>query len=323
VLFTLTKSKEERKTLIDVREVFNLWDILKSNYDNIERFENWNQMAHDLDLKLILDDSINDAKTNVVSLERLLERYGIPGPDQGRLISNWSANLEVTRDEFVAMSSLVQLQGHIENVLRASRTSLTNDEIRGVFNRILRKGLDHIDFITKYLKTKGWIEPCPIYPNTPPNLTEKISCSEVSHLWDHLTFRYDSLRKTKIYHSLSHDTDFRLIIEMGIRILEKQIDILEKECQKFGFPLPKRPPEVIATSVTTTSFSDDYLYRDILKGLQGAAIMHVEAMKQCTFNDRIWSLFNQMMFEEINMFERFVKYGKAKGWLHPVPLYHS
>lgn len=49
--------------------------------------------------------------------------------------------------------------------------------------------------------------------------------------------------------------------------------------------------------------------------------MHIETQNQCTVNDRVRGIFRKILMEEIDYYNTFIKYGKAKGWLNPVPNY--
>lgn len=317
------KNIKKQQQLVDVRETFNLWDILKSKYDIAEFLSVNYRFAHDLDLKAYITDYLQDIEKNIKILERLLTKYSIQGPSQGRISVNWAGNSEPTRDEMIALQMMIYIQEHIENLLRATRTSVTNDSIRLTLTRILKRSIKNSDRIYKYLKMKGWIETPPIYPNTAPDQIEKISCASVAHLWDHLTYRYDTIRRTKTYLALIKDGDFKILLERGIAELNAQVNILEDQCRKFGITPPKRPPKVIVTPENSEIFTDDQIYRAILEGLQSAGMMHAEALKQCTTNDSIRQLFQSMLLGEIDFYHNFIKYGKVKGWLHPVPAYRA
>lgn len=315
------KRKEKLQQLIDVREAFNLWGIVKSKYDILEFLELFQQFVHDKDLKLIFNDGYKFFTANKNKLEDLLQRYSVMGPELYRGASYWSGNSEAIRDEFAATCLLIYLQEHIENMLRASRTSVTNDYLRSVIVKMLKQTIRKTNKLYKYLKIKGWIDTPPLYPNSPSGKPEIICCASAAHLWDHLTSRYDNLRQTKMFSTFTNDGDFKLMIDQGILILNKQIDILEEECKQFGITLPKRPPEVIVAPEGKEMMKDDYIYRVLLAGFQGAGQMHAEAIKQVTHNDRIRNIFIKMLMEEINYYEFFVRYGKIKGWLHPAPAY--
>lgn len=319
--FTRFMKPETRQSLIDTREAMNIWNILNACYTIIERLEADSKMTHDIDLKIVLSRIIKNLHNDTTKLKQQLETYQIKGPDRGRLPSEWTGNPEVSRDELIAKLALIFLEEHLGNLLLANRTSITNDNIRQIFYRMIIKLTNQIDLLLKYLKVKGWIESPPIYPNTPPNNEENLDCGTAGDLWNHLCRRYDHMRKTEFYDALAHDLDFKIVIDLGLNTLKEQINILEKECQKFGIPLPKRPSEVIIAPVSTDLINDDQMYRDIFLGLQGAALLHISAYKQCKLNDRIRNLFKQMIIQELDFFEIFLKYGKTKGWLHPAPSY--
>lgn len=310
---------EARQNLIDTREAMNLWNVLTTCYEIIERFEADLGMTHDVDLKIILEQNIKELKKQSEVLKVQLEKFQVKGPDRGRLPSQWAGNPEVSRDELVASMMLTFLQGYFINLLRAYRTSVTNDSVRQIFHKMTTNIISRTDSLVKYLKLKGWFESPPSYLNTPPNNEEGISCGTAGDLWDNLSRRYDNMRKTGFYHALTHDLDFKFILDMGLNKLKNQITVLENECQKFGIPLPKRPSEVVVASINTDLINDDQMYRDLLDGLQGAAMMHADSYKQCVLNDRIRTIFRKMMLEELDYFEQFIKYGKAKGWLNPTP----
>lgn len=319
---TLTPKKtEKRQQMIDVREAFNLWDILRSKYTVIEDLETAEQFVHDKDLKLIIQLYLRELKSNTKILEDMMRKYAINGPDRGRIPANWSSNSEVMRDESIALNMMLYTQEHIENMLRAVRTSLTNDKIRSTITEMLILTINHSDSILRYLKLKGWIATPPLYPNIPATVKEKITCIEAAHLWDHLTIRYDNIRQTKILNTFVNDLDLKSLLTRGLNKLEQQITILEKECVYFGITLPKRPAEVFVAAEFTDLYTDDHIYRVILDGFQGAEIMHAEAIKQCTVNDRIRKIFKKMLLQEIDYYNDFARYGKLKGWLHPVPTY--
>jgi len=149
----------------------------------------------------------------------------------------------------------------------------------------------------------------------------KSTTIEVGNLWDHLAFRYDNIYTTEVMRSHAHDADFILTLEMGLKLLEGQVEMLEKELQYFGIALPVRPGKATMTPGSTEIISDDHMYRTLLSGLQGAAILHIQPLKQCTFNDRIRGLFKKLLLDEIDLIDRYYKFGKLKGWLHPAPLY--
>jgi len=323
MILTYFVKPEGRQEFIDTREAANLWNVAMSKYMILEYQQTAQHLAKDLDLKWLLGIMIRANQRTVHYLEVIMEKYQVRSPDRNRLPSHWSGNTESFRDELIGQTNLRFLQEHLENLLRVIFTSITNDGVRAYFVRNLKLTLDNIDLILNYLKLKGWIEIGPFYLNSPAGVTEKITACEAANLWDHVTFRYDNIRKTNRYLTITHDVDFRFIIRKGLDELNRQVVILEKECQKYGISLPKRPAEVVIAPLESDYMCDDQIYRDILQGLQAAAMMHAEASKQCTHHDRIRGIFTNMLLNEIDYYNLFIKYGKQKGWLHAAPMYRS
>lgn len=308
---------------LDVREAFNLWDFLKSKYDAIERFQLLQNLAHDKDLKALLGVYLRELNQNKEILEGLMQKYSVKGPDQNRPMMRIPVNVETVTDEIIALDAMKYVQEHMESLLRSQSTSDTNEEIRSALARMLKKTVNEADAVYKYMKLKGWLDNPPMYRNVPASTTEAICTGGVGALWQHLTFRYDNLHQTRIYHAFVQDGDFKLLLQAGVRMLSQQIKILEKECEKFGLPLPKKPAEVLPTAGNKELLSDDHMYRMVLMGMQVASLLHSDALKVSVVNDRVRDMFRRMLLEELDFHDKLVKYGKVKGWIHPAPIYKS
>lgn len=323
--FTILRRKaKSRQQLVDTQEAFNLWSMLRSKYMVIERLQSWENFAHDHDLRLMLQVHLKELKENVAILEKMLKKYSINGPDQqNRYSIKAPSNPEVFQDQFIAEDTFLYLQEHVENLIRALRNSITNDPVRKQFLKFAIKTINQMDSLVQYLKLKGWLETPPLYVDTPSTLTEKLSTCEAYHLWDQLAYRYDNLRQTRIYLSFAYDGDFKVVLAKGIDQLGKNSNILERELEYFGIPFPKKPSAIVTPPNDTEIFSDEHMYRIVLIGIQGTLTLHAQALKQCTFNDRIRGIFKKMLLEEINYIDNYIRFGKMKSWLNPVPAYRT
>ncbi len=63
------------------------------------------------------------------------------------------------------------------------------------------------------------------------------------------------------------------------------------------------------------------MFRNVPPGIQCAITVHVQTLDKSTTNDRIRSLFKDLLFNDLDMAEKIFRYGKTKNWLHPVPRY--
>jgi spore coat protein CotF len=323
MVFNAPRSKaEKQQQLLDVEEAYNLWDILKSMYSVMERVQIWGNFAHDPEFCLIIKKVLHDFKKEIITVEKDLEKFSIQGPRTNRSKINSSVNSEVLLDEFLAHDLFLVFQEHVEMLLRAFATSTTNDNVRTVFFKLLTRAAKRQKTMTKYLIIKGWLETPPLYPLVPGNVTERLDTGEAFHLWDHLTYRYDNIEKTEIFHDFAYDGDFKLLLKVGLQgVLKKQTSMLEKELEYFGIPIPKHPPNVITPPDNTEILKDEFMYKDLSTGMHGAAIMHAQALKQSTTNNRVQNIFHELLLAEISMLDKLIKFGKVKGWLHPTPQY--
>jgi hypothetical protein len=119
------------------------------------------------------------------------------------------------------------------------------------------------------------------------------------------------------------DGDLKATLNIGLMALEKQIRLLENELNYFAVPLPKKPADVTETPEDTQITDDKHLFRTLIDGMQGAGVLHIQPIKECTFNDRLRQIFVKLLKEELDLIDKYYKYAKLKGWLHPIPLYGS
>jgi len=322
MVFSIKSKTQQEQQLVNCNEAYNMFDLLSAKYFVVEQVQFWENMAHDMDLKFLLVEYKKFIKKNIKVVEKMMKKYSIKGMDTPPYGVNTSANTEVIYDEMIARQLFTQMQEYIEMFLRAIRTSTTNDDIRQQFTNELVAAIKRLDDIMKYLKLKGWMHQPPLYPNVPPDTPERIDAGEAFHLWDHLTFRYDNIEQTQIFLEVAHDGDFKVLIKVGLQnVLGNQTQMLEKECYYFGVPLPMGPAKTWVSIENTEFLDDDQIYRSILTGMQGASIMHAQALKQSVTNDRVRNIFRQLLLEEIDITDRLIIMGKLKGWLHVPPQY--
>lgn len=319
---TFPKSKSTNRknnSFLNTSEAFSLWEMLNSKYTSLEKLAVWNSYTHDKDLLLYIRSYSAVIRGFIKTLEKALTRYGIKGPDAHVLAANATVNSDIIRDQLIATDVLTMLQEHVEMLLVALASATTNDEVRKIYINMVHKDLDHLSLAIKYFKLKGWLNIPPMYTQSLGSNT-KIDAAEAFNLWSHLTYRYDNLQLTEIFLAASNDRDFKLFLKTGQQTLKRQINSLEKELNHFRIAFPVRPPAVRPPAGMQTA-DDDNMFRNIFSGMTGALSVHAKAVKQSTTNDRIRSLFADLLEEEIDILDSTIKYGKMKGWLNPAPSY--
>lgn len=127
---------EQRQQQIDIREAFNIWDVLNSKYMAAERLQTLEHLVHDLDLKMIMEQALRSINKNIAELEKLAEKYAVKTPDRNRSYSTFTGGKQITTDEFIALDLFLYYQGHLENLSRVLRSTVTNDGMRTAFKKM-------------------------------------------------------------------------------------------------------------------------------------------------------------------------------------------
>ncbi|MEL7564047.1 MAG: DUF3231 family protein [Dehalobacterium sp.] len=314
---------KNQKLEIDCQEAYNLWDALKSRYDAIQLIQIYQNFIHDVEFKLLTAQTIMElTKQQTTRLEKQMNTYQLLLLDRPPKTVMTPANTEAFEDKYIASRLLSLIQENIGQLLRFIRTSLTNDDIRKMFVKFLKEEIDLYNTGVKFVKLKGWIGNPPMYKQVPEGNTEFLDAGEAFHLFDHLTSRYDNIDKTQLYQNFAHDIDLKVILLIGLqRTLEKQVIMLEKELNKFGIALPSQPPKSVNTTEGKDMYEDRKMFRDVFTGMQYMIELHATALRQSTTNDRLRGIYIKLLNDELSALDTWIKYGKIKGWLRPVPMY--
>ncbi len=306
---------------IGVAEVHYLWHMVKAKYDFLQLLDIWTNQVHDKDLLALMKMYAAEIRGDVKTWEYHLRRFAVRGPDGYTPATDTVCNPQLVHNQLIATELFTFAQEHVVMLIKAFRTSTTNDDINTLFKNGTKKAVDRFNLLTKYVKTKGWIGKQPLYQNRPENAKEELYAGEALHLWEHVTYRNDNIEMTQTFIAFAKDGDFKLFLERGVQVLLKQARMLEKELIHFRVPLPNKPPNVMPAGAPTQLMNNDNIFRWVFGGIQGALSMHAEALIECTHNDRIRGIFKELLFSELELLASGIKYGKLKGWLNPALRY--
>lgn len=159
--------------------------------------------------------------------------------------------------------------------------------------------------------------------NTTKSTREKqkdISVAEAGHLSSHLSVRYSVLENTNILKNFTKDKDLRVLLDTGVRVLQAQVDILEKMMREYSVIMPARPPLDINVPGNLEPITDRHIYRIIFRGIQSMIPFHAQAYTEST-DSVLREQFKIFLFEEIELFDGFMEYGKIKGYQMVPPRY--
>lgn len=315
--------EKNQKLDIDCQEAYNLWDALKSRYDLVNLVQIYQNFVHDVDFKFLLTHTFMElVGKHTKQLEKQMNTYQMQLMNRPPKSVKIPTNTEAFEDRYIASRLISILQDNVTQQLRFIRTSLTNDDVREMFIQFLKDEVDLYDNAVKYAKLKGWIGVPPLYKQVPEGNQEVLDAGEAFHLFDHLTSRYDNIKKTQLYENFAHDPDLKAILLIGLQqTLEKQVNMLEQEMNKFGIALPQQPPKSVNTTEGKDMYQDNEMFRDVFTGMQFMLELHATALRQNTTNDRLRKIYIHLLQDELSGVDTWIKYGKTKGWLRPVPTY--
>ena len=314
------KNRVSKNKRVSTAEAYNIWNLIRQSNLNINTNNILKNFIHDPELLIFANDTINEYKKLVKILSEYGAKYKVPLPSMPQEDIQFTATIDVITDEVIFKNLINDIIYSIYELMGAIKSSTTTDDLRKSLIDFTKNKLDRYQFLYKYGKVKGWVEVSPSY-KTKPTKKESLSVAEATHIWDHLIVRYDQLYLTNLHLEFVHDLDFRKILKIGKKVLDRQITKLEKLGLQFEIPLPKKPSLIQETPIDPELLKDEFIYRNLLSHIQSASDLHIRSILDCTRNDNLREVFLKFLEEELDIYNNFVKYGKMKTWTHIVPMY--
>lgn len=315
------KRNSQGKETLNIEETYNLWLLLTSRYNHVESIQIMANFIHDRDLLLAANRLMADYQKQAADLEREARFFVIKMPEKPPFDGKTSTKVDIITDQYVYTSLLTTLKADLFTLNRTVRTSTTNDRFRIMLREMLTTQVNNHDTFIKYSKVKEWLEIGPTYKTSGDTKREKLDVGEAYHLWDHLSLRYDQIQLTQFFASFAHDHEYTAILNSGLQLLHKQAGELEKLLLEFEIPMTKRPPESLKSPIDPETLEDVFSFRNVLRGIQESLDLHLRAIVQCTRNDNLRKLFTTFLADEHKVYDKLLKYGKAKGWINIPPIY--
>ncbi len=306
---------------IDIQEAYNIWNWLRIRYNSMETFQFYQNLLHDRDFSLLMDSLLADTKKHMKTMEQEAEKFKIPVPDRPPLEIKFPGSINQVTDRFIYKKIFADMMAELFTISRAVRSSTTNDRLRKIFTEDMLTHIDNFELLYKYSKVKAWEDVPPAYKMAGPAVKENLTLTEAFHLWDHLSQRYDQLQMTTLFLGAVHDPDFEMILSKGKDTLNKQIKELEQQVLKYGVIFPERPPAHQIMTIDPETLTDSFMYSVIFTGIVEAMDLHMRAVIETIKNDALRDLFLGLLKEEVNIFDKYLKYGKTKGWTKVTPIY--
>ena len=111
------------------------------------------------------------------------------------------------------------------------------------------------------------------------------------------------------------------MLQHGLYIFNKQLNTLEQLALKLNVPLPNRPAQPVLSPIDPETITDKFMYRIILSWELASLDTHVRAIIETIRNDALRKLWTGFLVTELEYYDKYLKYGKTKGWTRVVPIY--
>lgn len=313
--------KSSGEETIDIFAAFNLWNSLRARYGSIETLQLYRNFIHDRDFDLLLSHFLDTFIKESKVLEDEAVRHAVTLPKRPAVDIRIDKKLDELTDRYIYRRIFEDLLTQMMVLGRAYRTTTNHDRLRELFKNALLGHAYQFQTLFKFGKLKGWEDNPPAYKTSKPIKNEELSISEAFHLWDHLNLRYDRQESVNFFIRFVHDTSFTAVLDMGLVILQKQIGTIEELCLKYSVHVPERPPAEMVQRIDPEAMEDYFMYRILLAGIQDSVDMHMRAVLETVRNDSLREIFIDFFKVEMSSYDRFLKYGKAKGWIKVPPMY--
>ena len=133
--------------------------------------------------------------------------------------------------------------------------------------------------------------------------------------------RYEQIELLGTFYSFTHDDDFKVIPQNGLDVYNNQVKTLEQLALKLNVPLPNRPALPITYPIDPETITDRFMYRIVLNMEFISLDAHVTAIIEIIKNEALRKLWNGILNAELEYYDKYLKYGKMKGWTRVVPIY--
>lgn len=320
-LNSLIKKFIKREESLDIQEAFNIYSLLRARYVSAQTVQLFKNFVHDTDWEIILSQFQKNFQKQIAILEKLGEKYRIVMPNRPPKDVKFATRLNDLTDDYIYKKIYHDLIAELMSLIHAVRSTSTNDNLRTVIIEDLIIHFEDFDILYKFGKLKGWEETYPVYKTDLHQEKEPLSTSEAFHIWDHITMLYDQIELIGIFSNFAHDTEFKVILQHGLYIYNKQVNHLEELALKLNIPLPNRPSLPVSTAIDPESITDKFMYRIILSWELSSLDNHVRAIIETIRNDSLRNLWSGLLTTELGYYDKFLKYGKMKGWTRVVPTY--
>jgi len=320
-IVSIIKKVKNRDESLDIQEAFNVYNLLKTRYVSIQTVQLFKNFVHDVGWEIILDKFQKDFEKQIVILDELGRKFRIVLPNRPPVGIKFATRINDITDDYIYKTIYHDLVAQLLFLIQSVRSTGTNDNLRNIIVKDLIIHLEDFDTLYRFGKLNGWEETYPNYKTSTKQAKEELSASEAFHIWDHITMRYEQIELIGIFSSFAHDTEFKVILEHASNIYNKQINTLEQLALKLNVPLPNRPALPVTSPIDPETVTDRFMYRIVLNLEFTSLDTHVTAIIETIKNEALRKLWGELLTTELEYYDKYLKFGKMKGWTRVVPIY--
>lgn len=156
------KSAKDKQRIINVSEVFYIWDILVTKLDILETIQLYENFIEDYDLKVIKDGVKNGITTGITDMEKLMDSYALPFPERPPAGIKTTVDLEQLTDRYIYQGLFEAIQAFFYILASGFMNSYTPDIRKAIKNHLLLT-IELQETLVDYGKLKGFLNEPPIY----------------------------------------------------------------------------------------------------------------------------------------------------------------
>lgn len=156
------KSAREKQRIINVVEVFYIWDVLVTKLDALETIQIFEHMIEDNDLTIIKNKVIEGLVIGIDDMEALMRDYDLPFPMRPPADVSSTIHLEAVSDRDIFQMFYEVIAAFFPILGIGFMQSTTPDVRKGLKNHLLLT-MELQEMLVEYGKLKGFLNQPPVY----------------------------------------------------------------------------------------------------------------------------------------------------------------
>lgn len=161
-LTEIGKSAKDKQQLINVSEVFYVWDIMVMKYDILSTVRIAENFVNDKDLRFIAEQLAKGLTKGITDMELIMKDYDIPFPVRPPASNKTTVNLEDVTDKYIYQVIFEGVQSFFP-VLASGFMNSTSPKVRKAIKSHLLLTIELQELVVEYGKLKGFLNQPPIY----------------------------------------------------------------------------------------------------------------------------------------------------------------